>query len=163
MSTIYVDNLTPNLGSRVMAAGHVVQVVSSRDTTIYTGTSGAEVYIGSSASITPTSTSSKILAQVSISAGLRETYSNYAVGFKLRRGTTTGGTLLTTTRFGRYDNETNVNREIYSTVVLSSLDSPATTSSVTYGIFVGNIDGSPTWDVNIANHSTMWTLMEIAQ
>lgn len=163
MSTLYVDNLSPNLGSRVLAAGHVVQVVSNRDTTIYTGTSGAEVYIGSSASITPTSTSSKILAQVSISAGVRETYSNYAVGFALRRGTTTSGTLIANTRFGRYDNQTNVTRELYSTVVLSALDSPATTSSVTYGIFVGNIDGSPIWDVNIANHSTMWTLMEIAQ
>ena len=33
MSTLYVDNLEPNLGSRVLAAGHVVQVVQATHTT----------------------------------------------------------------------------------------------------------------------------------
>lgn len=63
MSTLYVDNLQPNLGSRVMAAGHVVQVVqgaSSADINFASTLSiGTTIYTGPT--ITPTSTSSKIL------------------------------------------------------------------------------------------------------
>ena len=63
MSTLYVDNLQPNLGSRVMAAGHVVQVVSNQSTTdpVWSSSGGDSTFSNVlSASITPTSTSSKI-------------------------------------------------------------------------------------------------------
>ena len=64
MSTIYVDNLQPNLGSRVMAAGHVVQVVSATYDT-RTEASGASSGVfsdtGLQAQITPSSNTSKIL------------------------------------------------------------------------------------------------------
>jgi len=68
MSTLYVDNLQPNLGSRVMAAGHVVQVQTKKWTnTNFSTTSGGFVdvtdfYID----ITPTSANSLILFQSSI-------------------------------------------------------------------------------------------------
>ncbi len=63
MSTLYVDNLQPNLGSRVMAAGHVVQVISNQSTTNPTWSSGGGDSAYSnvlSATITPSSASSKI-------------------------------------------------------------------------------------------------------
>ena len=63
MSTLYVDNLQPNLGSRVMAAGHVVQVVqgpySNRLNFNQSLTTGTTIY--SAPTITPTSSNSKIL------------------------------------------------------------------------------------------------------
>jgi len=68
MSTLYVDNLQPNLGSRVMAAGHVVQVQTKKWTnTGFSTTSGGLVdvtdfYID----ITPTSANSLILFQSSV-------------------------------------------------------------------------------------------------
>ena len=63
MSTLYVDNLEPNLGSRVMAAGHVVQVKEAEapSSGVVTFTSSTFTDIGLSVSITPTSASSKFL------------------------------------------------------------------------------------------------------
>ena len=68
MSTIYVDNLQPNLGSRVMAAGHVMQVVSSSNGDSWSTTSTSYVDITDmSVTITPTSASSKLLVMGHIS------------------------------------------------------------------------------------------------
>ena len=65
MSTLYVDNLQPNLGSRVMAAGHVVQVVQATSTTNLTVSSGGGGTTwndsGATVTITPTVASSKVL------------------------------------------------------------------------------------------------------
>jgi len=61
MSTHYVDNLQPNLGSRVMAAGHVVQVVSNQSTATFASSGGDASFSNAlSSTITPTSASSKI-------------------------------------------------------------------------------------------------------
>ena len=60
MSTLYVDNLQPNLGSRVMAAGHVVQVVSAETNSQVQNTTTSYIDTGLTATITPTSASSKI-------------------------------------------------------------------------------------------------------
>jgi hypothetical protein len=61
MSTLYVDNLQPNLGSRVMAAGHVVQVVSNQSNASFSSSGGDASFSNVlSATITPTSASSKI-------------------------------------------------------------------------------------------------------
>jgi len=71
MSTLYVDNLQPNLGSRVMAAGHVVQVVSARDTTRVQGSTSAYQNTGLAITFTPSSANSKLLfiADVSVNLG----------------------------------------------------------------------------------------------
>ena len=71
MSTLYVDNLQPNLGSRVMAAGHVVQVVAARDTTKVNGSTSAYQNTGLAISFTPSSANSKLLfiADVSVNMG----------------------------------------------------------------------------------------------
>ena len=63
MSTLYVDSLQPNLGSRVMAAGHVVQVVEDSIDTVINGSSTFSTL--KSLSITPTSASSKIVIMYS--------------------------------------------------------------------------------------------------
>ena len=71
MSTLYVDNLQPNLGSRVMAAGHVVQVVEGSSGTFHTF-NGVSGWLDLTASITPTSASSLILVKVHLDGVTRE-------------------------------------------------------------------------------------------
>lgn len=61
MSTLYVDNLQPNLGSRVMAAGHVVQVVEDVVTPLFTSVTSTSHVTIASVTITPSATSSKII------------------------------------------------------------------------------------------------------
>ena len=69
MSTLYVDNLQPNLGSRVMAAGHVVQVQTRKwPNTGFSSTSNSLVGVTDFyVDITPTSANSIILFQSSVS------------------------------------------------------------------------------------------------
>ena len=91
MSTLYVDNLQPNLGSRVMAAGHVVQVVQAASTTyLETTTSGSWLNVGAVATIVPTSTTSKILLSNS-ATGIVRADTNLSIGMRLLRNVNGGG------------------------------------------------------------------------
>lgn len=83
MSTLYVDNLQPNLGSRVMAAGHVVQVQTKKWANVGFSTTSAtlvdltDFYID----ITPTSSNSIIVFQSSIISANTTTggYARFAI------------------------------------------------------------------------------------
>jgi len=142
-----------------LPAGSVLQVVSTANSTSYSGTSGAEVYTGVSASITPKYATSKILVIYQLSMGAYTASTNAAYQLILRRGTTTAGTLLARARCGVYRNG---EVEVYSSMILSALDSPATTSAVSYGVFTNNIDGTNTWSINASSGISNLTLMEIA-
>jgi len=144
-----------------LPTGSVLQVVSSTITTEYNGTTGAETYFGIAFSITPTSATSKIMVIFDVAMGLNGTTSNHAVYMRLRRAASTSGTFLYVQRFGRYDGGSSGNREMFSTLLLHYLDSPNTTSTVTYGITIQNLDGAPGYSINNNGHSTL-TLMEIA-
>ena len=138
MSTLYVDNLQPNLGSRVMAAGHVVQVVSAHKSDPATANSVYPTWsdIGFEASITPTSATSKILMISNLSIGNNTSmFSYYRI---LRDGTVaidvgdadTNRAQVTSS----YYQDHNGGQIIKQTSTF--LDSPATTSQVTYKIQV---------------------------
>jgi len=123
--------------------GKILQVVSTTKTdTFSTSVSdvGSEVNItGLSATITPSSTSSKILVMYSINVS-QGTDTTAGVGGVLRRDSTdifvgTDGTSFTTTNYIRYfDNDDNM-----AVFVGQYLDSPATTSSVTYQYAVRSV------------------------
>lgn len=150
---------TQNIPKASLPTGSVLQVVSTVNSTNYSGTSGAEVYTGVAASITPLYSSSKILVIYQIAAGATSGGTNAAYQLLLRRGTTTGATLLLRARCGGYSGGAV---EAYATMILSALDSPATTSSVTYGVFQTNVDGTNTWSINANSGISNLTLMEIA-
>lgn len=180
MSTIYVDNLSPNLGSRVMAAGHVVQVVSTSMTSQWTiaGTTFTQVSPMDTI-ITPTSTSSKILVDIRVCVGQADN-DNY-IQFRANRligatstdiglGTSAGNSTLTSwTNNGPY---THAIYETHSSS-WSYLDSPSTTSQITYRLFARPMATTSRTmyfnrphDVGDANRGTTtssMTLMEIAQ
>ena len=63
MSTLYVDNLQPNLGSRVMAAGHVVQVKTAKTTALVTVSGTTNTSLGCPVTITPSSANTLLFIQ----------------------------------------------------------------------------------------------------
>lgn len=162
MSTLYVDNLQPNLGSRVMAVGHVVQVVESSFATETTLGSGTYTDIGLSASITPTSASSKIYVLCNLnSAGVQNSGGADAKGrYRILRGTTE--ILESLHRAYDYGNSGSI---CFGSYAMSVLDSPSTTSSITYKA-QQILDAGSSIRVNEGGGGTRKctiTLMEIAQ
>lgn len=174
-SIINVDTINEKTsGNGVQIPGHVVQVVSAEKTdTQQISGSYADVL---SATITPTSTTSKILVQVTLNASNTHRYS----GCKLFRGSTQIGlgdaTGSVSRVFMSIDSNQDENTQAYimRTMSGSFVDSPSTTSATIYKIQCGIDDGSgnvthinkmPNNDTG--NYSlrgiTSITLMEIAQ
>ena len=162
LSKIDSDSLNSGVPTRAqLPAGSVLQVVQAINTTQYDGTSGAEAALFNF-SITPTSASSKVLIFVSLSAGVIGTFGNYALSLRLRRGTTTAGTLLDFCRFGQYAAGTQINRELYGSVFFCGLDTPSTASAQSYCVTVQNIDGGASYQFNSNGAQSNMVLMEIA-
>lgn len=125
-----------SLTASQLPTGSVLQVVSTAKTDTFssTSTSFADV-TGLTATITPSSTSSKILITASISHGRSSAILNH---FKLLRGATdiaigdTGGAGARST-IGSYLGSADSNSDLITSTI-QFLDSPSTTSSTTYKI-----------------------------
>jgi len=135
MSTLYVDTINEKTsGNGVQIPGHVVQVVQSVKTNQSSSTSSSWSDTGLSASITPTSSSSKILVLVDVMFSHEPGYSGS--NLRLLRdattiyyGTGTGFAGLAS-NFGI----PNGSDFVSSRTPANYLDSPASTSSVTYKV-----------------------------
>ena len=154
-------------------SGRILQVVSTTKTDNFSTTSSTLVDItGLSATITPTSASSKILVMVAIQVGGEN---NYYAEFSLLRNSTaignyTGGSGGTPGFMGA--NSVNDYAQYYiETAANQYLDSPATTSAITYKMQVQSMNSpltiyiNRTFDVGNAircTGSSVITLMEIA-
>jgi hypothetical protein len=156
--------VTAGSASAVQASsGRVLQVVQYSDTTNRSSTTNTYAASGFSASITPSNSSNKILVifsgQIAVLTG---TNTNTIGNFAIYRGSSTnlisariGGSIIS----GDFNIASN----------LTYLDSPATTSSVTYNIYwtryssgydatlAMNINGG-----NGGNSGSTFILMEIA-
>ena len=178
-STLYVDNLEPNLGSRVTAAGHVIQVVQGEfGTTASAATADAvSVDTGLEATITPTSANSKILIQYSVFLGSANAYnvsSRIVRGStQLGNGTQEGSRPVANAMYITYTGSTGADPYHISCLSNSYLDAPSTTSATTYKIQMGKYGNQNVYINRSANFqnqagydtiplSTI-TLMEIAQ
>jgi hypothetical protein len=149
--------------------GKVLQVVSATKTDTFTSTSTAYTDItGLSVSITPSSTSSKIMVFVNLTGnGAPASNGSY---YRLMRGTTAiaiGDAASTRTRASAsmYLNDTGQT----TATSFSNLDSPATTSATTYKVqglipggtfYINRSSGDPDTDVVARTTSTI-TVMEI--
>jgi hypothetical protein len=133
-----------------LPAGSVLQVVQGKYSTSFTTTSQSFVSTGATATITPTSSTSKILAQVSVNAGSGSNQWQY---FTLYRGSTniSGSSGSASTPSGFLNNNSS---DYLQTVNFQILDSPATTSSTTYTLYAlasganllrAQVDGMPTF------------------
>lgn len=155
-------------------AGAILQVVQTVLTSTVSVSGSAWNEITSLAtSITPSSTSSKILIMPSIDYS---TSTGYRAGFKIVRGSTdillgdTAGSRIRASQLGRFfdsnDQLTNQANRIY-------LDSPSTTSSTTYKFYIAaeNSTGAVLYvnrtvvDSDLTSHfrgASTITLMEVA-
>ena len=116
------------------------------------------------ASITPQSSSSKILVMVT---GRVDNNAGNTINARGNIALLRGTTIIHRQFVGAYIGDSGAtNRNFYDSISLSSLDSPATTSQVTYKIQIASaatantirIEGSP----SSSNTYSSFTLMEIA-
>ena len=156
MSILKVDTINEKTsGNGVYIPGHVVQVVQTTGTGASSVNSTSVVATGISVNITPSSTSSRIHLTFS-----GRTYVNTAArehNMILKRGSTTirgGYTLYSTTA------------AVAGVTTLTIIDSPSTTSQVTYSLShnVSNADTTAIINPNgAADGLYTLTAMEIAQ
>jgi len=159
-STLTVDNIVGATSSdKIHIPGHVIQVVQSTITATPSTTSTSFVDTGLSVTITPTSSSSKILVMADYGTGA---------------GSTAGGLITqllkgSTVLFYRGDAYSSAGSS-FGAGSFNHLDSPATTSAITYKIQYKTQSASSTAYFNIGYTgggytapTSHLTVMEIAQ
>ena len=169
------DLLNLGMGSvstAIAGPGRILQVLSTTKTDTFTSSSTSFVDItGLSATITPSSTSSKILFMASVASG---NTSNNQYGFRFMRDATpiavgdAAGSRVPVT-IGVYFGGSGAEYH-FSTLTSQVLDTPSTTSSVTYKVqgatnatsFTINRNGQDTDASTIRRAVSTITLMEVA-
>jgi hypothetical protein len=155
ISTIPAAGLSSGVPTRAqLPAGAVLQVVNNTysSTETYTNTSFATSSF--SLTITPTSATSKILVTGSINLYTTATIYNVITVYR-NNATNLGGT---TWGFGSIYGNTG---DRFGQVSFTYLDSPATTSTVTYTIYRRVSSGTGNINLNAGELSTL-TLTEVA-
>jgi hypothetical protein len=112
--------------------GKVLQVVSATTTTAVTITSTTLTDTGITATITPTSATSKILVIISANAKTSRSASSMDIGGKVLRGATT---IVDYSTYGLFTSQVgagSVDTYFGNLASITYLDSPATTSATTY-------------------------------
>lgn len=138
--------------------GGIVQVVNLVNSTFQSSSSSTYVDTGLSLSITPKFATSKILVMVNMNDVLKFTSDTYA-GLRVLRNSTT----ITTFASGAsYTQSSGTNTTGAGTTYL---DSPATTSAVTYKVQFASLNNTGTVQINsgvTGTNSSSMTLMEVA-
>jgi hypothetical protein len=114
----------------MLGTGAVLQVAQQVYTTYTTTTSTSLVDTGITVSITPYSATSKILVMATVTAGTAGTA--YDVAFQLVRNSTAVGKGTASTVNNYSFNLANGAGNHVSSIPMTYLDSPATTSAITY-------------------------------
>ena len=137
--------------------GKVLQVVHASIATVTSTSSATYTDTGLTATITPSSASSKVLVLTNQNGCLKYSSANALLGIRLLRGSTTIQQIGTLFLF------TNTSNENYGTTVSATyLDSPATTSATTYKTQFNNSNASNYVEVQAnSNHQSTMTLLEI--
>jgi hypothetical protein len=139
-----------------MPAGSVLQVVNATFSNQINTSSATYIDTGLTASITPTSSTSKIMCFVDM-VGVGKDTNNAYVGFKLLRG----ATVIVT--FELQAGWTNSSASIdIGSCSTNYLDSPATTSATTYKVQYSNVTAVGNAYAQISGPTSTITLMEIA-
>jgi len=141
---------TPSAGG----GGKVLQVVQGTTTTQTTVSTTSYVSTGITASITPSSATSKILVIWSTTWAKADSNTGAGLNFKLKRTST----YLTFMEGVGYDFTTSGNR---GSAGQNYLDSPSTTSATTYTVDMANFSGTSTNYVQVSSSTGTITLMEI--
>jgi len=156
MSTLSVDTIQgQTTASTIKIPGHVVQVVEGTATaqTVHNTTSYAATSV--TASITPKFATSKIL--VSLTSNLETNSAGEFGWYSLFRGSTN----IIESQVG----QPNGGGSPIFPITLQRLDSPATTSTITYALYIKRTSATIVANINSGgiNSVGVITLMEIAQ
>jgi len=134
MSTLYVDTINEKTsGNGIYIPGHVVQIQSTHKTDTASSSSTSFVDVtGLSVTITPSSSASKILLIASVSLGYTSSGFTY---FRLMRDSTVIDEADTASNRPSVSGQNyDANEGMAGKQVTHFLDSPATTSAVTYKV-----------------------------
>jgi hypothetical protein len=167
---------TARFATADMPLGSVIQVVSVDYATAFSSSSTSPVDVsGFAASITPTSATSKILVFVTVCFGFNNDSYPYVLlernGTAIGSGTTATGNQVNTFLNGTGPNIAGATIYAMTTAAKSFLDSPATTSALTYQIRFAVPYGGPGYinrphatdnAVYIQRPTSSITVMEIA-
>ena len=139
-----------------IATGKVLQVVNATHSTETTSNSVTAVDTGLTASITPSSTSSKILINIVIAGCGKETNNTYLRIYLQKNNSN----LIKMDEGGGYTASSAANR--IGSVALTYLDSPSTTSAVAYKAVFRSQSNNAEVIVQDESSTSTITLMEIA-
>ncbi len=153
-SELRVDKIVPTDGVPSGGGGGIVQVVQGTTNSESSTSSGNYVTSGLSLNITPKSTSSKIL--VCFNLPLQSGGHNLRAAVGLHRG---GSQIYLAQRESLFNNSSSNNSETVSGMFL---DSPATTSAVTYDVRVRVSGGSGTFYWAVSSTVGTLTAMEVS-
>ena len=146
---------TAGVPASAMPAGSVIQVVSNNTTTNTSTTSSSYVAVTDlTQSITPSSTSSKILILVNMNLFGSSNSTEGVITIYRNGSNLTGGS-------GFADMYTGSSDYILQAPMMY-LDNPSSTSSVTYAIYIKRTQGSGTLQTSLRGTTNTITLMEIA-
>jgi hypothetical protein len=174
-----IDPSTGKVLDASAPSGSIIQVVSSSLTSRFSTSSSSFVDIGLSASITPSNSANKIL--LIFNGNANETYTNPSLGFRFVRtvggsGVAVGvgdssfsGQVQATVNWNRHSMETTDPPDSHN-LSMNFLDSPATTSTITYSVQLMRYAGTAYVNGNPRNNNGTYdksqisslTLMEIA-
>ena len=147
-------NASAAIAGTKLSAGAVLQVVSANYSTYTTTTSNTYQDSGLTASITPSSTSNKILILFNVTGIIAQAI-NTGVSIGLHKSSTL---LYTAWEYGCYNTSSTDNQAVCSG---SYLDSPSSTSSLTYNIKFRNKNNSNSVGVHANSSGSTITLLEI--
>ena len=156
MSELRTNRIIPRDGLPSGSSGGVIQVRYGYTTSIVDSSTSSYVDTGITASITPTRSDSKILVMTSISGVQKNTNNTYLKARLLRDSTEVA---LLDDGAGYTDGS---GYNIVGTVSTNCVDSPATTSSVTYKVQFMSAGNVATVRVQTNNSLSTIVLMEIA-
>lgn len=164
MSKIYVDEIAGIASADTVAIpGHVIQVVTDTGTDNVAVSDATFVSLGQSVTITPTSTSSKILIMTDVHMYIQAiTGSEWSSsGIRIKRDSTV---LKTDAGFGVAHNINGNADRMMLINYMSYYDSPNTTSSITYSVEGARFEGASSVIFNRSSygHQGQIIVMEIA-
>ena len=148
MSTLKVNSVLSKTALQILnSTGSILQVVQTWDSTIRSGANAAYVTIASpQLTITPSSTTNKILLLAQITFGTGVAINGYDTTYRLARN----GSAIGNSPFGKQGSIGINCREQYElgNGGIVYLDSPSTTSAITYSIQVSSSSASHNWKKN---------------
>ena len=153
--TIALTNQLSGMTHESMAVGSVLQVLGIKTLDTTTTTSNTYVNTGITLAITPSSTSSKILVNVNCSGCGTQGHANAHMGLKIFRDSTD---IIKFEGQGGYNAVAGEDSGGYS---CSYLDSPSSTSAVTYMVKLANVGNLGTCRLGHSASVSTITLMEI--